>query len=194
MPHRRKILWGSATLALVVAGTLLYQVDWTAPGKPICHKALFTVLWGWQDDSGTTDFPNALGRSTDSLAQCDKLLQSDESKLSGNYMYVPGLTRDDPGELVLLYMAKPTRWTWHGEWPLRAAPLRWLVVPVDFREGNREFNGKGEQSQQLTDDQFFSRLEKTLRFVEENKRPNWESIVKEHRAFLDEVRKQQVPN
>ncbi len=189
---RRRLILGAAALLLIAGVAQIRAVMDEPPGKPVCHKAVNSAFLSWQDQNATTGFPNVAGRSTDSLAQCDELLQND--KLSGRYMCIPGLTRDDPGELVLLYMATPTRWTWHGERPSRTAPLKWLVVPVDFRMGNREFDGNGEQSEQLTDDQFLARLEKTLQFIEENERPNWESIVKEHRAFLEKVRKQQAPN
>ena len=188
---QRRLILGAA--ALLLAGVVQIQAVMNEPpGKPVCHKAVNFALLSWQDQNATSGYPNVAGRSTDSLARCDKLLHND--KLSGKYKYVPGLTRDDPGELVLLYMAKPTRWTWHGERPSKTAPLKWLVVPVDFRTSSRKFNGNGEQSEQLTEDQFFTRLEGTLRFIEANERPNWESIVKEHRAFLETVRKQQGPS
>jgi hypothetical protein len=68
-----------------------------------------------------------------------------------------------------------------------------MVVPLDF--GNDYGNGesveratlRGECSERLTLDEFRMRLRKTLDFLRENERPNWQTVVAEHQKFLESL-------
>jgi hypothetical protein len=104
-----------------------------------------------------------------------------------NYRYVPGLREDDPGDLVLLYLDRLTRWTWHGPPPTILKAKAWIVVPVDFTMGFRPPSGGGELSERVSLDEFRSRLRRTLDFVRTNERPHWQTIVAEHTKFLKSI-------
>ncbi len=184
---RRRLMLVAAALLLLVAVVQIRAVMHEPPGKPACHKTLQMSFVSWQQENSTTAFPNVAGRSHQSL-QTIAAMFDDKTWLT-SYACIPGLRNDDPGDLILMYMTKPTRWTWHGERPASAAQDRWLVVPIDFREGNqRTFSGEGERSERLTDSQFLKRLEKTLSFIEDAGRPNWEDIIQEHQPMLERLR------
>src|SRR5580658_7834702 len=107
-------------LATLVGSALIYYnfiLDWD--GKPFCHKQIYTAFVLSMHEAGydiahdPKPFPNVKGIGRDSLATIHEGM--------GNYMdwakeygYVPGLREDDPGDLVLMYVERPTRWTWHG--------------------------------------------------------------------------------
>ena len=151
--------------------------------KPQCHKQVDGSFHEWQDEHKTREFPNVRGESLASM----QVLPSFEvfTELQSHYSYVPGLTRDDPGDLVLMYVNQPTRWTWHGEPPTVFTDQAWILVPVDLKfYGNRDKLGPGEFSERVAFDEFRQRLEKTLDFLKLQKRPNWETVVKEHSDFL----------
>ena len=184
---RRRLSLAAATLLLITGVAQIRAVMHEPPGKPTCHKTLQVSFVSWQQQNSATAFPNVAGRSHQSL-QTIAAMFDDDSWLK-SYACIPGLRNDDPGDLILMYMTKPTRWTWHGERPASAAQSRWLVVPVDFREGNqRSFSGEGERSERLTDSQFLERLEKTLSFIEDERRPNWQDVIQEHQPMLERLR------
>jgi hypothetical protein len=66
-----------------------------------------------------------------------------------------------------------------------------LAVPLDFTgpgfgkgARNREIPYSGEECERLTLEHFKMRLRKTLKFLEDNNRPNWQTVVAENEAFL----------
>ena len=93
----------------------LYGVFVDQSAAPVCHKQVDGLLHNWQDNHKTREFPNVRGDSAATLAELDA--RGDLRELKSNYNYVPGLMRGDPGDLVLMYVNQPTRWTWHGEPP-----------------------------------------------------------------------------
>lgn len=156
--------------------------------QPVCHKGVHFLLTSWQDTHKTREFPNVDGDSAKSIAELDP--RNFEPNLKVHYSYVPGLTKDDPGDLVLLYVNQPTRWTWHGQPPTIFTDHAWILVPVDMKLfGGRERDqlGPGEFSERVSFDEFRQRLEKTLDFLKTQRRPNWEAVVKEHSEFLKRV-------
>ena len=63
----------------------------------------------------------------------------------------------------------------------------WILVPVDmklFGNRGRDQLPPGEFSERVPFDEFRARLEKTLKFLEQEKRPHWQTVVKEHSEFL----------
>ena len=113
-----------------------------------------------------------------------------------DYNYVPGLQGDDPKDLVLLYFNKLTRWRSHvQDAPTVWTPKSWVVVPADpfaiaygeIGTGPHQVIGYGEQSESLTTEQFTNRLIGTLNFLRTNNRPHWQTVVKEHTAFLQSL-------
>lgn len=156
--------------------------------KPLCHKQIDSSFHQWQTEHKTRDFPNVRGESLASMQTMPNFEVFPE--LESHYSYVPGLTRDDPGDLVLLYVNKPTRWTWHGTPPTVFTEKAWILVPVDMKfygSRDREMLPPGEFSERVPLAEFRQRLEKTLKFLEEKQRPHWETVVKEHSKFLKTI-------
>jgi hypothetical protein len=168
----RPVLLVLATMAALVGLAyggirLLFDRD----AEPVCHKGVQTCFYMWMEDqrmpadSRTNSFPNTDGRSADSLAALNEYMGGDPHWAT-NYCYVPGLWENDPGDLVLLYVNRPTRWTAHG-WlpPTIFKDKAWIIVPVDFTHGER----------------------RTIEFIRDNQRPNWEAVVAEHTRFLNSL-------
>jgi len=165
--------------AIVFYATVLTD----SSGQPYCHKVLDTAIYNWQDANNSQSFPNVGGDSVRSLGELTPHLGGDD--LTNQNMYVPGLTRNDPGELILMYLPAPTRWTWHGQKPTIFTDRAWLVVPVDMKfYGNRSEAGPGEFSERLSTTDFKRRLQATLQFLKEEQRPNWKATVEQHTEFL----------
>jgi hypothetical protein len=159
------------------------------PGKPICHKNLNVAVDNWLHAHGNQDggLPNVNGLSSESLLSLQPHIN--DSDLADSYMYVPGLRRDDPGDLVLFYMKTPTKWRWHGERPALTDSPMWMVVPVDFVFfGSRRITNKGEFSESLTDKEFEERLGKTLKYLQAESRPFADAVVKEHSSTLEKLK------
>jgi hypothetical protein len=193
MRPKRVILWIAGTLAVLVGLALGYYnfiLDWE--GRPFCHKQITLAFVCSMHDPGINfandpkPFPNVKGVGPDSLATIRDGMNGymDWAK---DYRYVPGLREDDPGDLVLMYFNRPTRWTWHGPPPTIFKEKAWIIVPVDFAEGMRPRSGPGEESERVSLDEFRSRLRRTLDFIRTNERPNWQTIVAEHTKFLHSI-------
>lgn len=185
---------GSIALVVLVGlfvGVYNFGLDWQ--GRPYCHKQIWFAFWRWQDATNSVAgqpnvaFPNVVGRGDDSLSEIHAQMGG-VMDWSSDYNYVPGLHSDDPGQLVLMYFNRPTRWTWHGGFPpTRWHQQHWIIVPVDFRQGSRTLAGLGEMSELVTTAQFKSRLQETLEFVRVQRRPHWQTVVDEHTRFLSSL-------
>lgn len=184
MRIKRALVWIGGGLLAVVALVLAYAfliLDWE--GRPICHKQVCIALRAWLDQRKTDVFPNDAGDGRKSLAAIFAAFPGLE-KTAGHYRFVPGLREDDPGDLVLMYIDRPTRWTWHGPPPTIFEEKAWIVVPVDFVMGSRRPSGPGELSERVTEEEFRARLRRTIDFVRDQRRPHWETVVAEHERFL----------
>lgn len=187
------MLWLGGLLAILVGvafGYYHFILDWE--GRPFCHKQIMFGFMHWMDDSGmdinshTNVFPNANGTGADSLAAISNGMGGHMTWAKG-YRYVPGLREDDPGDLVLMYLDRSTRWAWHGPPPSIFKDKAWIVVPADFAMGGRPQSGPGELSERVSLAEFRSRLRRTLDFVRTNERPHWQTVVAEHAKFLDSI-------
>lgn len=187
MRRKRLILRVAVTLAVLVGMPLGYYhliLDWD--GRPVCHKQVNSAFRNWMEDRATNAFPNVDGVSRDSLAVIHDEMGG-YMVWAQNYKYIPGLQQDDPGHLVLMYVNRPTRWTWHGPAPTVFEKRAWIVVPVDFAFGPRRPFGPGELSERVTPEEFKRRLTETIEFVRTNARPHWQTIVAEHTKFLESL-------
>jgi len=181
-----RVLWAVLAMAMFF-GMWFLLTD--ATGQPYCHKVVDTAIHNWQDVNNTKSFPNADGDSAKSLEEFTQYLGGEG--LSDRYMYVPGLARNDPGDLILMYLPAPTRWTWHGQKPSIFEEKAWLIVPVDMKfYGSRQNLSPGEFSERVPFTEFKRRLQATLQFVEAEQRPNWQAIVKQHAAFLEAIQEE----
>lgn len=190
----RKLIWITVALLACVGlglGYYFFILDWS--NRPFCHKQMFFAFETWMNDNGENSidaskpYPNQDGDSKASLF----MIRDEMGGLTNwmqNYNYVPGLRSDDPGELVLLYLNRPTRWTWHGPPASIFKEKAWIIVPRDFVNLGRVVEGPGEMSERISTEQFKRRLSATIDFVRTNQRPHWEKIVEEHTRFLDSIK------
>ena len=179
-------LWVIGAPAVVVSLALGYYyviLDWQ--GQPVCHKQVTAAFTVWMMDNGingkgqANPFPNAGGFSKNSLDLIASQMGGMMDWAKG-YRYIAGLRGDDPGELILMYIDRPTRWTWHGAPPTIFKKKAWLVVTVGFSP-----SGEGELSERISTEEFKRRLIGTIDFVRTNARPNWQAVVAEHTIFLE---------
>lgn len=187
--------WVGLTLVVLVGLFALYFrfiLDWE--GQPVCHKCVMSACEMWMDEHHTNAFPNVNGNGSNSLAELHRYYPG--VNLQTRYGYVAGLQKDDPPDLVLMYVNQPTRWIWHGPPQTVFAKKAWIVVPVDFAmptlpQKARQPIKPGECSETLTDNEFRARLKRTIDFVRNNQRPNWETVVAEQTTFLTAMEKLQ---
>ena len=185
------VLTSAAVLAMAVVALVFCLFDWS--GKPFCHAQIMMTTRLWLNEVGEDGFfPDVDGSSADSL----KVLLTDwDSKtadsISNRYRYVPGLQGKDPGNLVLMYFNRPTRYTTHVSFPTVFDEKGWIILPVDFgsRTTRDPVIATGECGERVTTIEFKRRLRATLDFLRTNDRPHWQKVVAEHTAFLDEIEK-----
>ncbi len=194
MRLKRLILWTAGIFAILISlafGYYHFILDWD--GRPSSHAQIMLAFMKSMHDPGVNfandpkPFPNVKGLSQDSVVTI-------RDGMGGNmdwakdYNYVPGLREDDPGDLVLMYFNRPTRWTWFAAPPTIFKQKEWIIVPVDFAEGMRPRSGQDrDYSERVSLEEFRSRLRRTLDFVRTNERPNWQTIVAEHTKFLNSM-------
>lgn len=160
---------------------------------PFCHKAVLAGVLNWMDKKQTDMLPNVNGRSADSMVEL--LGDLGDEPWTETYHYVPGLQKGDPGDLVLMYMVQPTRYIFHGNPQTIFADNLWMIVSLDFGSYDsyltkpipREVPHGGECSERVTLGEFRTRLRKTLDFLRDNNRPNWQTVLAEHEEFLDSI-------
>lgn len=200
-------LWWSA-LKLLLALAALFAIplgcfagfrllhDWE--NVPLCHKQTWALCTNWWDRKRVSELPNIDGRSAESLAELSHEFGSDDvAQWIEKYQYVPGLGRGDPGDLVLMYMKKPTRWRHHAASPPSVfSERKWIVVPLDFAGTvgsdlvtpvKRNIPDKSECAERVSLEEFKSRLRKTLKYLQDNDRPNWQTVLAENEAFLNSL-------
>jgi hypothetical protein len=190
----RPIRWLVVTLAVLLGlslGFYYFILDWH--DKPFCHKQVMLVIQSWMDANGmrsttlNNPFPNVGGVGQDSLAEIHTEMGEDMA-WAQDYRYVPGLRQDDPGDLVLMYFNRPTRWTMHIAPPTIFSAREWILIPVDFTFfGSRTASGPGEMSERVSADEFKTRLKKTIDYIRKKQRPNWPTIVAEQTKFLESI-------
>lgn len=193
MRPKQVILWITGTLTVLIVlsfGYYHFVLDWK--GRPTCHSAIMVAFMTAMHEPGINfandpkPFPNVKGVGRDSLATIRDGMAGYMDWVK-DYGYVPGLREDDPGDLVLMYFNRPTRWTWHAAPPSIFKEKAWILVPVDFAQGMRPRSGPGEESERVSLEEFRNRLRRTLDYVRTNERPNWQTVVVEHTRFLDSI-------
>ena len=85
---RRSIISGIAAVLLISVGFFLRF----PPGpRPLCHRGIDAALQQWMLATGHTNYPNANGNGSASLA----MIQPYFGEEIQQYGYVPGLREDD---------------------------------------------------------------------------------------------------
>ena len=175
-----RILIGSiAVLALVVAALFVLP---SGP-RPVCHRAVDGAFQQWMLESGHTNgfYPNADGIGSNSLAMIEPFFGQDIQQ----YAYIPGLRIDDPKDFVLMYLKRPTHYSWHGDTEHTIfSPRRWMVVFPDIVMG-----GPYPEGGDLVDGpEFKRRVLRTVAYLKDHNRPHWQVVAKEQEEFLKSVK------
>ena len=151
------------------------------PGpRPMCHRQIDGAFQEWAIETGhTNEYPNINGDSHASLATAERFMGRDIQQ----YEYVPGLHYDDPNDLVLMYMKKKTRHSWHGdhEHSIFSKP-QWLVLSPDIISGTA-----GEGGDLVDTSELKRRIERTLAFLKDKQRPNWQAVTEQQIALLKSI-------
>jgi len=166
-----------AISALVVATAL---VRFPPRPRPLCHRIIDGAFQQWALETGSTNsYPNTNGNGVASLAAVERLVGADIQQ----YGYDPGLHYDDPNDLVLMYMRKKTRHTWHGDTKHSIfSPSRWMVLSPEI------LNGTCPEGGELVDTpEFKRRLQLTVAFLKVRQRPYWEAVAGEQAQFLTSI-------
>jgi hypothetical protein len=174
----RVVIAGIAALVLAVGALFVLR----SGARPLCHRAVDAAFQYWMVETGHTNgvYPNADGAGSNSLAMVEPFFGHNIQ----HYAYLPGLRRDDPKDLVLMYLKKPTHYTWHGDSAHTVlSPSRWLVVSPDIMGGTCAEGGDW-----LDTPAFRKRIQRTMAFLRENDRPHWHVVAQEQEDFLKSVK------
>ena len=180
--------------ALFVCFGVGFRLLHDSTNMPLCGKQTYIEVQNWFDREKSSALPNIEGRSIESLARLNEGDSENTNEWNEKYQYVPGLRRGDPGDLVLMYMKKPTRWRHHAAGaPLIFEEHKWVLVPLDFthvgdsntKKVDRDMPDIGESFERVSLDELKARLRKTLKFLEDNNRRHWQTVVAENKAFLE---------
>jgi hypothetical protein len=174
----RILVCGIAVLALAVAALFMVR---SGP-RPVCHRAVDGAFQQWMLESGHTNgfYPNADGIGSNSLAMIESFFGQDILQ----YAYIPGLRIDDPKDLVLMYLKRPTHYSWHGDTEHTIlSPRRWMVVSPDIERGSPYPEG----GDLVDGPEFKRRVLRTVAYLKAHDRPHWQVVAKEQGEFLKSV-------
>ncbi len=166
---------------MVLAGLALVIVVFLPPGPHlICHRMLDGALQQWMLENHTNTYPNINGSRLESLSVLERYsLPLAEFR---DYVYVPGLCRDDPHDLVMWYVREKSRRRWHGDTPTIFRERKWVIISP---QGTSFETPDGEDLNYWVDTQEIrARLQKTIEFLERNSRPGWQNVARENAEFL----------
>jgi len=106
-----------------------------------------------------------------------------------DYRYVPGLRSDDAEGLILIYVKRPSRRTWHGDTHWFRADKRWVVLnPRMSSPSEGDARGWSECGEAICGTQFKTRLRATLDYLKSKERPSWQAAREEHLGFLSAIK------
>lgn len=110
----------------------------------------------------------------------------DAVRMLKNYEYIPGLHSDDPEDLILIYIKTPTRFDSGLEKKKKAYRIYsrkklWAVIPPYIQHDHEDTYIMLEKVE------FLKRYKKTLQYLEDNKRPNWENVLRHHNAIIKTI-------
>jgi len=181
-----------AFLAVLVGlPAFVYFVIYDHRNEPFCHKVVLVGLGNFLEEQKTDVLPNVDGHSAGSMVSMYKYWG--DEPWEEKYRYIPGLRKDDPGDLVLMYMLVPTRYTAHDTPQTIFAKKGWVLIPLDFaglgfgKRVDRDIPMWGEQCEMVSLPELCDRVKKTLNFLREHERPNWQTVVEEHEKFLNQM-------
>ena len=173
-------------IGLLIFFTLIAVIIMGSSGPHLtCHKILSGGLAQWMlETKNGAEFPNVDGNSSRSLALIHPYFQDHTNELR-DYMYVPGLRSDDPENLILIYVRKPSRRMWHGDTRF-TGPKLWVILNPLLSDGDSA-QTRGELSEGVTLAEFKKRLRATLDYLKRNDRPHWQATEREHLQFINSI-------
>jgi hypothetical protein len=187
--NRRSKKWTIVVLIVLVISAA--KIVFFPPGSKLTENRMLDAAFDeWMLENHTNAYPNIEGNDGKSLslvlpliAANLKILEDIKSELR-DYVYLPGLHPDDPSDLVLLYVKVKSRKRWDDDFPTIFREQKWIVISPGFSLGNTG----GVLNDWIDTPQFKARLEKTIEFLKENKRPYWQNVVEEQTKFLNSIR------
>jgi len=134
-----------------------------------------------QGTGHTNAYPNANGVGSNSLAMIEPSMGKDIQ----DYGYVPGMTCNDPKDLVLMYLKTETHYSWHADASHTIfSPRRWMVISPAIVESGTCPEG-GELLETV---EFKRRVQLTVEFLKAHQRPYWQTVAKEQSEFLKSIK------
>src|SRR5438309_10564358 len=102
-------------IGLAVVAVTAFLIRFPPGPRPWCHRQVDGAFIQWMLSTGQPseyphEYPNANGNGHASLALIEPYFGGDIH----DYGYVPGLREDDPKDLVLMYLKKKTRHSYHA--------------------------------------------------------------------------------
>lgn len=150
-----------------------------------CHHLLVHAFEQWKIETRNGDwYPNVAGDGRTSLNLIAPYMKYGSDELR-DYRYVPGLKDDDPADLILAYVRKPSWRTWHGDTHWIRSDRRWVVLNPRFSPAmDTDARGYSEDGEAITTTEFHRRLQATLDYLKAQNRPFCTNVVQEHSVFL----------
>ena len=188
MKSKRAITWVLVAVGISCVLVVGFMLRFPPGPCPWCHKMFDAALEQWKMAHGNTHtHPNINGEELPSIAEFAAYVK-DPHLVSRDYGYIPGLRDGDPDDLILMYMRKKTRHTWHGDHSASILTKpKWMVLGPQVINLD-EIDQCPEGGRLLSTDEFTDLIRKTLDFLKENDRPNWETVTKEHTVFLKSIK------
>ncbi len=174
-------------LAVFCTVRALYSPRRMGP-HPLCNISLDFMSWTMVEHpkEDNPPYPNVKGSGRESLREITKYMAPKYAdRLLRDYAYVPGLRPADPTDLVLLYLNRPTRYTWHGDTKALSRDPAWLTFSPCFDSPLDAPEWCPEDGRRLPPNEFRARLQRTLDFLKEEDRPHWQEVLQEHTAILE---------
>jgi hypothetical protein len=173
----------SIPLVLFLIVVSLFAIH-SGPRPECCNRALDGGFQSWMlKTHNSNTYPNIGGIGSNSLVAIEPFEGHEIQK----YGYISGLKCDDPNDLVLMYLKTKTRYSWHGDAEHTVfSPLHWMVLSPDIVGAESATCPEGGQL--IDTPEFKRRVEKTIAFLKEHQRPNWEVAAKEQTDFLSSIK------
>jgi len=137
-------------------------------------------------------YPNVGGVSEKSIIEIasyfPKSAKGEAAKMLCEYSFVPGLRESDPENLILMYMKRQTRYTWHGDTRVIRNKPMWIAFAPGLDPPADDNKRCPEAARKLNTQEFKARLQATLDYLRKNNRPYWTNVAREHGSFLDSIK------
>jgi hypothetical protein len=180
----------TSLLAIIAVGLLVryYFLHYFTDPLIYCQKVIDGALEQYCMVNRGKTYPNVEGDSRKSFHLLAAYMKGGD-EWGRAYGYIPGLTQDDPPDLVLMYLKEKTRRTWNGDHSATIATQpKWMVIGPEFFAANKNGQSLPEGGSLEETQDFKLRLQKTFDFLKANDRPFWTNVVREQTEFLNSIK------